>query len=149
MLAERQHDHAGAALRIARIRIELEQSGACVPAQQEGERGADGSVGEAGQRLGRRDDVPDAADVGQRDQERRFALGAAQRPHQVRLFVVAPLGERLNERVERFPRRTPQQPSEPLRVFFDQPPKVGRIIGEAEQHVARPAATELGREVRR
>ena len=79
MLAERQHDHAGAGLRIGRIGIEREQPGARVLAQQEGERGADGGVGEAGQRLGRRDDVPDAADVGERDQERRFALGAAQR----------------------------------------------------------------------
>ena len=79
MLAERQHDHAGAVLDIGRVRIERQESGARVLAQKESERGADGGVGEAGQRLGRRDDVPDAADVGKRDQKRRFALGAAQR----------------------------------------------------------------------
>ena len=70
MLAERQHDDAAAALRIGRVRIELEESGARVPAQKEGERGADGGVGEAGQRFGRLNDVPHAAEVGQRDQER-------------------------------------------------------------------------------
>ena len=135
-------------MRIGRIGIEVEESGAPMPPQQEGERGADGGVGEAGQSLGRRDHVPDAADVGERDQERRFALGAAKRAHEVRLVLVATLGHAPNEGVERFAGRGPQEPGEPRRIFLDERPKIGRMIGEAEQHVARPAATELGREVR-
>ncbi len=112
-------------------------------AQQEGERRADGGVGEAAQRLGRLNDVPDAANVGERDQERRFALGATQRPHQFRLVVALPLAERPNEGVEQFGGRTRQEPDKSRRILFDQRPKVGRMIGEAEQHVARPAAIEF------
>ncbi len=144
--AERQHDHAAVPLQIRRVRIEHQESRARVPAQKEHQCGADSGVGEAGQGLGRGDDIPDAADVGERDQECRFALGAAQRPHQVRLVLVAPLGERLNEGIERFTGRTPQEPGEPRWVVFGQRPQVGRMIGEAEQQVARPA--ELGREDR-
>ncbi len=106
MLAERQHDQAAGILRIRRIRIERQKSGARVLAQQERERGADSGVGETGQRFGGRNDVPDPADVGKRDQKRRFALGAAQRRHEVRLLLVTAQGERLNERIERFARRT-------------------------------------------
>ena len=79
LLAEREHDHAAAGLRIRRVGIEREPAGHGVLAQDKGERCADRRVGEAGQRLRRRDDVPDAADVGERDQERRLALGVAQR----------------------------------------------------------------------
>ena len=149
VLAERQHDHAGARLRIGRLRVERQSVRKRVLAQKEGERGADGGVGEAGQRLGRRDEVPYAADIGKRDQKRRFTLGPAQRAHQLRFVVVAPRGERPNQRVERFARRTPEQPDEPGRVLPDQRPKVGRMVGEAEKAIAGPAALELGREVRR
>ena len=113
-------------------------------AQQEIDRRADGGVGEAGQRLGRRDDVPDAADVGKRDQKRRFTLGAAQGAHQVRLVLVASSSEPENKRVERFARRALKQPDEPPGVFPDQGPQVRRMIGEAEQDVAGPAALKFG-----
>ena len=89
MLAESEHDHAAARLRIGRIGIERQPAGKGVLAQEKGERGADRRVGEAGQRLRRRDHVPQAANVGKRDQQRRLALGQAQRPHQLRLVVLA------------------------------------------------------------
>ena len=148
VLAERQHDHAGAGLRIGRLRVERQPTAERVLAQQEGERGADGGVGETRQRLGRRDEVPYAADVGKRDQKRRFALGQAQGAHQFRFVVVAPRGERLNQRVERFARRTLEQPDEPGRILHDQRPEVARMVGDAEKTIAGPAALELKREVR-
>ena len=90
MLAEREHDHAAAGLRIRRVRIEREPSRERVLAQEKRERRADGRVGEAGQRLRRGDDVPHAANVGERDQQRGLALGVAQEPHQQGLVIVAP-----------------------------------------------------------
>ncbi len=113
-------------------------------ADEEIDRRAHGGVGEAGQGLGRRDDVPDAADVGKGDQKRRFTLGAAQCAHQVRLVLVASCSEREDERVERFGRRALKQPDEPPGVFPDQGPQVRRMIGEAEKDVAGPAALKFG-----
>ena len=106
MLAERQHDEARAALNIRRVHVERQKSSARVLAQQERERGADSGVGETGQRLSCCDDVPNAADVRKRNQERGFALGATKRRHEIRLVLVASRDERLNERVERFARAT-------------------------------------------
>ncbi len=122
MLAERQHDQARVTLDIGGFRIERQKSSARVLAKQKIDRRADGGVGEAGQRLGRRDDVPDAADVGKGDQKRRFTLGAAQGAHQVRLVLVASCSERENERVERLGGRALKQPDEPAGVFPDQGP---------------------------
>ena len=76
MLTERQHHQTRAVLNIGRIRIERQKSGARVVAQEEIDRGADGGVSETGQRLGRLGDVPNASDVGERDEKRRFAFGA-------------------------------------------------------------------------
>ena len=117
-------------------------------AQQEIDRGANGGVGEAGQRLRRSDNIPEAADVGERDQKRRFALGATQRAHQVRLVLVAPDAERANKRVERFAGRAPEQPDESFRVLPNQRPQVRRMIGEAEKDIARPAPLEFGLKLR-
>ena len=63
-------------------------------------------------------------------------------------MLVTPRGERLNERVERFAGRTPEQPDEPVRVFLDKRPQVRRMIGEPEQDIARPAAFEFGLKLR-
>ena len=104
MLAERQHDEARAALNIRRVRVERQKPSARVLAQQERERGADSGVSEAGQRLGCRDDVPNAADVRKRNQERGFALGASQRRHEVGLVLVASREQAL-ERARRAIRR--------------------------------------------
>ena len=100
MLAERQYDQSRAALDIRRVRVERQESGARVLAQQEVERGANSGVSEAGQRFGGRDDVPDPSDVSKRDQKRRFAFGASQRRHKVRLVFVASYGKRMNERIK-------------------------------------------------
>ena len=143
MLAERQHDKARAALNIRRVRVERQKSSARMLAQQERERGADSGVGETGQRLSCCDDVPNAADVRKRNQERGFALGATKRRHEIRLVLVASREERLNERVERFAGRTPEQPDEPRRVFLNQRPEIRRMIGEAEKDIARAAAFEF------
>ena len=58
-------------------------------------------------------------------------------------MLVTSRGERLNERVERFAGRTPQQPDEPRRILLDERPEVRRMIGEAEKDIARPAAFEF------
>ncbi len=144
MLTERQDDHAAAILGIERISVERQESGARLLTQQKSERGADGGVSEAGQRLGCHDDVPDPADVGKRDQKRRFAFGASQRRHEFRFLLVPPCGERPNERVQRFRGRAPEQPDEPDRVFPDERPQIRRMIGEAEKDIPRPAAFKLG-----
>ena len=100
MLAERQHDEARAALNIRRVHVERQKSSARVLAQEKSERGADSGVGETGQRLGCRDNVPNAANVGKRNQKRGFALGATKRRHEVRLMLVASR-ERALERARR------------------------------------------------
>ena len=148
MLAERQHDQAAAILRIGRIRVERQKARARMLAQQERERGADGGVGETGQRFGGRHDVPDPADIGERNQERGFAFGAPQRRHEVRLVLVTTRRERRNEGVERFAGRAAQEPDEPRGVFLNERPQVRRMIGEAEKDIARPAAFEFGLELR-
>ena len=149
MLAERQHDEARAVLNIRRIRVERQESGARVLAQQERERGADGGVGETGQRLGRRNDVPDAADVGKRNQKRRLrAWRGASAGMRSASCSSRRESERLNERVERFAGRALEQPDEPRRVFLNQRPQVRRMIGEAEKDIARPAAFEFGLKLR-
>ena len=140
MLAERQHDHAAAGLRIASFGIEREPSGERVLAQEKGKRSAERRVGEAGQRLGRVDDVPDAADIGERDQERGLALGETQQAHELALVVVAAAGQRRDERIERFAGRPAKQANETRRVFGDERPEVGRMIGHAEQQIADPLA---------
>ena len=144
MLAERQHDEARAVLDVWRLRVERQESGARMLAQQERERGADSGVGETGQRLSRRNDVPNAADIRKRNQERGFALGATKRRHEIRLVLVASREERLNERIERVAGRTLEQPDEPRRVFLSQRPEIRRMIGEAEKNIARAAAFEFG-----
>ncbi len=63
-------------------------------------------------------------------------------------MLVAPRDERLNERVERFAGRTPEQPDEPRRVFLNQCPEIRRMIGEAEKDIARAAAFEFGLKLR-
>ena len=52
-------------------------------AQQEAHGGANGGVRKLGQRARRPHHRPDPADVGQRDQQRRFRLHAAQQPHRL------------------------------------------------------------------
>jgi hypothetical protein len=89
MLAERQHDEAGAVLQIGSVWVERQKSRACVLAQQKSQRRADRGVGETGQRLSCCDNVPNAANVRKSDQERGFALGATQRGHEIRLVLVA------------------------------------------------------------
>ena len=118
------------------IGVEVQTPLARVPPQQETQRRRYGGVGEARQRLGRRDEIPHAADVGERDQQRRLALGAAQRPHQFGFVVVAPRFERGDERRERLLGRRAEQADEAAGVLHDQPPEVRRVIGEAEQQIA-------------
>ena len=137
MLAEREDRHAAAGLRVGGLGIERQAAHLGVAAEKKGERGADRGVGKAGQRLGRRGEVPDAADVGERDQERRLPLGEAQRTHEVGLVRVAPGEERGGHGVERRLRRLHQQAGGPRRVFGHQRPEIGRVIGEAEQQRAR------------
>ena len=146
MLAERQHDHAAAGLRIGSFGIEREPSGERVLAQEKGKRGAERRIGEARQRLGRGDDVPDAADIGERDEERGLALGETQQAHELALVVVAAGGERRDERIERFAGRPAEQANETRRVFRDERPEIGRMIGHAEEQIAGPLAGDSGGE---
>jgi hypothetical protein len=101
MLAERQHDKPAAALRIGRLRIDEEPGRRGVLAQQETQSAGDGAVGKAGQSLRHLDEIPHAADIGQRDQQRRLALGEAQRAHQVRLVCIAPPGHVGDDAIQR------------------------------------------------
>ena len=127
-----------------------EPAGKRVLAQQKAQRRADGGVGEAGQRLGRRDDVPDAADVGERDEQRRFALGEPQRAHQL-----APRRRRAGRRAPRRSRRANspggagEQTQKPGRVFRDEAPEIGRMIGEAEEEIADLVMRQRGPEAGR
>ena len=68
MFAERQHDEPGVGLDVRCVGIERKAPCERIPAQEKGKRGRDRSVGETCQRLGRLDDVPYAAEVGERDQ---------------------------------------------------------------------------------
>ena len=77
-LAHREHEHAGAVGGVLGV-----QPGSLPRAISCGERGGaapslHGAVGERGQRAGHRVEVPGPAEVGERDQQRRAALGDAQ-----------------------------------------------------------------------
>ena len=148
-LAEREHDQAAAGLKVRRVRVEREPAAQRVLAQEERERGADRGVGETGQGLGGFDHVPDAADIGERDQERRLALGEAERAHQRRFVVLGPRGQARDQRFERLMRRSGEQAREPGRILRRQRPEIGRMIGEAEEQIARAAETDERRERRR
>ena len=146
LLAERQHNHAAAGLRLGSFGIEREPSGERVLAQEKGKRSAERRIGEAGQRLGRGDDVPYAADIGKRDEERGLALGETQQAHELALVVVAAGGERRDERIERLAGRPAKQANETRRVFRDERPEVGRMIRHAEEQIADPLAGNRGGE---
>ena len=76
VLAERQHDEAAA----GSMSAASGSSWSCPrrAARRSRKRTpADRRVGKASQRLGRLRDVPDAAEVGERDQQRRLVFGAA------------------------------------------------------------------------
>ena len=145
MLAERQHDEAAAGLDVGGVGVERESSGARFAPQQEADRRADRGVGEAGQRLGRRDDVPDAAEVGERDQQRRLVFGAPQRAFELVLVVVAARGDLFDQRRQRVFGRRREQTREPVGVLGDQRPEKQRMVGDPEQQRAR----RLGRGERR
>ena len=122
---------------IGRVGINTQAPGGRVLAQQETQGAGDRGVGEARQRLRHFDDAPDAADVGERDQQRRLALGEAQRAHQFGLVVVAPPRESRDKAIERLLRRRAKKAREPRGIFGDQAPQIRRVIGEAEHEIAR------------
>ena len=85
-LAHGQHDVAAAVLR-ARFVFRRQSPVARGLGQREADRGIDRSVGQVRQCPGRPHYRPDAADVGERDQQRRFRFHAAQPPHRLRLVL--------------------------------------------------------------
>ena len=83
-LAHGEHDVAAARLRARRRR----RARACLPARHAEEvahRRADRGVGKRGERSGDAHHRPDAADIGERDQQRCLRLHAAEKPHARRL----------------------------------------------------------------
>ncbi len=94
-LAHRQHDVAAADLRL-RLVFWREAAGARGLGQHEAGGGIDRGIGQVGERARRPHHRPHAADIGQRDQQRRFRLHAAEQPHR---FASRPRSRRRRGRV--------------------------------------------------
>ena len=115
-LAERQHDVAAVDFRGGRIgRGKL--AGARGFLEQEAHGGADGGVGEIGERARTAHDRPDAADIGERDQERGFGFHLPQMPAGVVEVVrtAGGLAVRREQRGEMFFRLGVHHPQQALR----------------------------------
>ena len=79
-LAHREHDVAGAPLGMSRIvRHELAAPGGVV--EEMADRGAERRLGEVGERARHARERPHAADIGERDEQRRLRLHVAQTTH--------------------------------------------------------------------
>ena len=95
----------------------------------------DGGVGKLGQRARRPHHRPDAADVGQRDQQRRFGFHPAQMAH-CRGFVLGAAGSLARPRKQRrkvLVRIAVQQRQQPLRIGGRKIPEIGRAVCQTEQ----------------
>ena len=107
-------------------------------AKQMIDRGAERHVGQVGERTRHPRHRPDAADIGQRDQQRRFRLHAAQHPHQRglgarRRGTALRVGEQRRERAIGIAR---DQVREACRIGANEVPQIGRGLGDARQKAA-------------
>ena len=82
MFTQRQHDKAAVFLWLARLRFDDQPPRRRVLPQQKSQRARDRRIGKARQRVGDFDDAPDPANVGKRDEQCAFMLGAAEARHQ-------------------------------------------------------------------
>ncbi len=104
-------------------------------AQNETQRGADKDIGRRGQRGHHLFDVPDAAEIGERDEQRDLLLGAAKKAHRLG-FVrrrIASRSKRLKASRQAFARRRREHACETRGIGADQPPEIGRMIGDGAQ----------------
>ena len=129
--AHREHDIAGPHFGILRIRrMELAAPGGL--AEEMAHRGAERRLGEIGQRRRHARDRPHAADIGKRDEQRRFRLHAAQNPHQLRGTPrrrggVARLAEQCGKFLFRI---SAEQTKQARRVGFNEIPEIRRRFGD-------------------
>ena len=140
-LAHRQHDVAATLL--GRLPVGgLEPAARHRLAEQEPHRRDDRRVRHFGQRTGRLHHRPDAADVGERDQQRGFSLHPAQEPHG-RGFV--PGGRRglagLRQQFgQAFAGIGLEDGEQAVRLGGGQFPEIGRSVGETRAAAPRPWA---------
>ena len=99
-------------------------------------RDAERGLGDIGQRVGDARDRPDAADIGERDQKRRFRLHAAQNAHHLGR-ANAPPRRRLRvvgkKRGERASGIAVEQAQEARGVRLNEVPEIRRRFGNAAQ----------------
>ena len=92
-LAHAEDDEAGAAVGSGWVG-ELDLAGGVRLAEQEAHRSADGRIGEVGERLRHLDHVPDAAKIGERDEECASCRAASEPPHQLRFVSLLAMPRR-------------------------------------------------------
>ena len=134
MLAERE-DHVSAILLGIGVVRQLEPPGGGGAAQEKAHGFGDGRVRECAQRARHVDDVPHAADVGERDEEMAFVLCGAQRAHHLAVVggALASRAQGLKARGKTLLGIGGQKPRKPVRICLDKPPQVRRVVSEAQK----------------
>ena len=119
--------------------------------QQEAQRRADHAIGKARERFGDRDDIPDAADIGERDEKRHLLLGETQGMHQVGIRVrCVTIGTQGREiALEARFRCRANEPPETNRIGDRKAPEIGRMIGDAREEIGRRPPAQESFEFRR